>query len=62
MMSLLPIYITEREILDMSVGSYIDPTLFVIMGALALMFIGMCVVLRLFAKYVISAIIRDTFS
>lgn len=36
--------------LDMSVGSYVDPTLFGIMGGLALMFIVMIVVLRLFAK------------
>jgi hypothetical protein len=35
---------------DMSVGSYVNPTLFGIMGGLALMFIVMCVVLRLFAK------------
>ena len=36
--------------LNTSAGSYMDPTLFIIMGALALMFIGMCVVLRIFAK------------
>jgi len=34
----------------MSVGSYVDPTLFGIMGGLALMFIAMCVVLQIFAK------------
>ncbi len=33
-----------------SVGSYYDPTLFGIMGGLALMFVVMCVVLQLFAK------------
>ena len=32
------------------VGSYVDPTLFAIMGALILMFIVLCVVLQLFAK------------
>jgi len=37
---------------DTSVGSFINPTLFGIMGGLALMFIVMCVVLRLFAKWV----------
>ena len=35
----------------MGVGSYVDPTLFAIMGALILMFIVLCVVLQLFAKY-----------
>jgi hypothetical protein len=35
---------------DTSIGSYVDPTLFGIMGGLALMFIAMCVVLRIFAK------------
>eukprot|EP00093_Oithona_nana_P013290 13290.XXX_944445_942219_1 [CDS] Oithona nana genome sequencing. len=35
---------------DMGVGSYVDPTLFAIMGALILMFIVLCVVLQLFAK------------
>ena len=40
----------EPTSLDMSVGSYVDPTLFGIMGGLALMFIAMCVVLQIFAK------------
>lgn len=41
---------------DMGVGSYVDPTLFAIMGALILMFIVLCVVLQLFAKYEIETI------
>ena len=40
----------DSKSLDMSVGSYVDPTLFGIMGGLALMFIAMCVVLQIFAK------------
>ena len=40
----------------MGVGSYVDPTLFAIMGALILMFIVLCVVLQLFAKYEIETI------
>lgn len=35
---------------DTTIGSYVDPALFGIMGALALMFIIICVVLQLFAK------------
>ena len=44
-------FISENNVMtDMGVGSYVNPTLFGIMGGLALMFIVMCVVLRLFAK------------
>jgi len=35
---------------DHGIGSFVDPTLFIILGAMALMFIVMCVVLQLFAK------------
>ena len=38
---------------DSSDDAYYDPALFGIMGALALMFIIMCVVLQLFARLVI---------
>ena len=41
---------SEEAPLDTSPGAYVDPTLFGLMGGLALMFIVMCVVLRLFAK------------
>ena len=53
-MLILPIDVIEAldTHIDMSAGSYMDPTLFIIMGVLALMFIGVCVVLQLFAKYV----------
>ena len=43
---------SEEAPLDTSPGAYVDPTLFGLMGGLALMFIVMCVVLRLFAKWV----------
>lgn len=35
---------------ESGIGSFVDPTLFIILGAMALMFIVMCVVLQLFAK------------
>ena len=41
---------SDEPALDTSVGAYVDPTLFGLMGGLALMFIVMCVVLQLFAK------------
>jgi hypothetical protein len=48
----MPIAISEAvsSNADMSAGSYVDPTLFVIMGVMVLMFIGLCVVMRIFAK------------
>jgi hypothetical protein len=41
---------TGNQSQDSGLGSYFDPTLFIILGAMALMFIVMCVVLQLFAK------------
>ena len=41
---------TSNQSQDSGIGSFFDPTLFIILGAMALMFIVMCVVLQLFAK------------
>jgi len=41
---------THTQNSDNGIGSFVDPTLFIILGAMALMFIVMCVVLQLFAK------------
>jgi len=41
---------TGNQSQDSGIGSFFDPTLFIILGAMALMFIVMCVVLQLFAK------------
>ena len=46
---------------DSSEDAYYDPALFGIMGALALMFIIMCVVLQLFARYVLNNSFTLTF-
>ena len=40
----------DLSVSDSSEDAYYDPALFGIMGALALMFIIMCVVLQLFAR------------
>ena len=45
---------------DSTEDAYYDPALFGIMGALALMFIIMCVVLQLFARCVLVICIKDT--
>ena len=41
---------THTQNSNNGIGSFVDPTLFIILGAMALMFIVMCVVLQLFAK------------
>ena len=45
-----PILTEDLSTSDSSDDAYYDPALFGIMGALALMFIIMCVVLQLFAR------------
>ena len=44
----------KSQVLDTSVGSHLDPTMIGIMCGLILMFIVICVVLQLFAKYVFT--------
>jgi len=41
---------THTQNSDNGIGSFVDPTLFIILGAMCLMFIVLCVVLQLFAK------------